>query len=263
MSNKRRFLAALSLASALYGCAGQHSALETGKQVEVHNDKEDANFGSDSIEEILQYTVLVENRKVIKEDFANIVGVEISSTRPVTYAGTGLALCNDYVLTANHVIRKKSKYKVISSRIFVEDKYKAEVVKKEPWPVDLALLKVSCEEKVCLKPYTNGFTEKLEKGDFIAGIGRALGRETLFTGHVDDYYQIEGYGPQLMVETRVFHGDSGSPVFNYHEGNSRFIGLVHLTSKDKNRHLAGITLPLVVKKFLENTEATACWENEK
>jgi len=220
-------------------------------------------------EEILDHTVRIDVTVETLQYFGSIAGMDIGIPRLGKGVGSGISLCGNYVLTAAHNIPGDThkSMKVTRKKIIVDKEYNAEVVKSEAAPVDLALLKVECNDiHECLKPYMGGFAEKVEIGDLVAGAGFPIGGEkTLFMGFAAGDEIISGKRHFINIDASISKGNSGGPAFAYvMEGNnnmsSHFIGIVHVLYKHKTG-LAGITPLEKTKEFLKGSPAIECWED--
>lgn len=220
-------------------------------------DSNDNNFDYKDVKEILEHSVRIDAFMKVKER---------GSTRPGNRhsASSGFTLCDNYVLTASHNVPEKvyEGMEITKSVFVVNKRYLAKVTKRVPQPIDLALLKVDCDN--CIKPYMGGFTSEIRRGDFIAGAGIPLGRqETLFTGRVVGQ-ELIGKGSDIFrlylnIDASISQGDSGAPVFNYYDGDSRFIGIV-LALQPHFNGIASISPLEYVVAFLDGTPAIKCWD---
>ena len=224
-----RLLPILAMATAS-ACAGQQPNLSqhvgvvydgAGQKVKAaqHNDKNDNHFSQENIDEILQSTVQIYTEIELTQKIGETDGgLDIKLSKKLTGTGSGVALCNNYVLTAEHnVPQTYNEMKVSNLIVAINNEYPAVVVKREN-ESDLALLSVDC--KGCLTPYMGGFAETVEVGDFVAGAGFPLGGTVrLFKGHVSGR-DVETQTPSstLDIDTHIAPGDSGGLVVNYVNG---------------------------------------------
>lgn len=277
MGRVQGIAAILGLAAASYGCSPQVNFPDNiGFVDENHEKKTDKNGAVKVIddklrEDLFEQTVRIDFVVKLSERLNSSNGVDVEIEGEGKGVGSGFSLCDDYVLTAAHVIPGDTvqEMEVIGKKIIIDLKYEAKIEKRDDY-FDLALLKVSCKDNRCLKPYSNGLANKVEIGDVVVGAGFPMGgEETLFHGFVAGYEAKLGEIRYTNIDASSSSGDSGAPVLKITRNsvkNLSLIGLVHVKYSGVNRlmeksGLAGITLLERLEEFLKDSPAIKCWED--
>ena len=97
--------------------------------------------------------------------------------------------------------------------------------------VDLAIITLESEGLPFVELEENHFIPMA--GDEVTVIGNPLNfTGVALRGKVDGYYNVDGLSvPVLMLDTSIYRGNSGSPVFNE---ESRVVGVVFASAEGKN-----------------------------
>ena len=75
-----------------------------------------------------------------------------------------------------------------------------------------------------------------------------------------EHNSVCGRSTRLNIDASISRGDSGAPVFNYRDGDSRFIGIA-LALQPGFNGVASISPLEYVIAFLNKEPAIACWED--
>lgn len=127
--------------------------------------------------------------------------------------GSGFVISADgYILTNNHVVDGADEIKVK----FADGKeLKGELKGSDP-KLDLALLKVTSDEKLPVAPLGN--SDDIEVGEWVMAIGNPFGlSETVTAGIVSAKGRVIGSGPYddfIQTDASINPGNSGGPLFN-------------------------------------------------
>ena len=135
--------------------------------------------------------------------------------------GSGFIISSDgYILTNNHVVEGADEIKV---KLYNGKELKGEL-KGSDAKLDLALIKVSSDEKLTVAPLGN--SDAIEVGGWVMAIGNPFGlSETVTAGIVSAKGRVIGSGPYddfIQTDASINPGNSGGPLFN---ANGEVIGI--------------------------------------
>ena len=150
--------------------------------------------------------------------------------------GTGFNIRDDgLIVTNDHLIRDAS-----SISISFPGRRTLQAVEWYGSPdVDLAIISLEAKGLPFLELEKNN--SSLMAADEVTVIGNPLNfTGVALRGKVDDYYNVEGLSvPVFMLDTSIYRGNSGSPVFNE---DNRVVGVIFASAEgrngEKNRGLA-------------------------
>jgi serine protease Do len=150
--------------------------------------------------------------------------------------GTGFNIREDgFIVTNEHLIRDAS-----SISVSFPGRRAFQAVNWYGNPdVDLAIITLEAEGLPFVELEENHYIPIA--GDEVTVIGNPLNfTGVALRGKVDGYYNVEGISvPVLMLDTSIYRGNSGSPVFNE---ESRVVGVIFASAEgrdsEKNRGLA-------------------------
>lgn len=135
--------------------------------------------------------------------------------------GSGFIISNDgYILTNNHVVEGADEIRVKLDN----GKELKGVLKGSDAKLDLALIKVSTDEKLTVAPLGN--SDAIEVGEWVMAIGNPFGlSETVTAGIVSAKGRVIGSGPYddfIQTDASINPGNSGGPLFN---ANGEVVGI--------------------------------------
>ncbi len=182
--------------------------------------------------EFLTTSAKLSGQPEIKEHKKAVVVVETPDGR-----GTGFAISKDgTIITNHHVIAGEDSVTVAFSD---EGLFTAEVTADYP-AVDLAILKVDADNLPYLKLASK---TTIENNQAISFIGNPLRFQGIANkGTIIDYINLSDWDqPVVMIDAPVYHGNSGSPIFN-HDGE--VIGIIFATLNHNKYGKVGLFVPI-------------------
>ncbi|PIS13847.1 hypothetical protein COT65_01995 [Candidatus Shapirobacteria bacterium CG09_land_8_20_14_0_10_47_13] len=193
---------------------------------------------------------------------------ELGKPEPVSQdIGSGFIVDKDGLIVTNkHVVADTSaKYRVITK----DDKeYEVQKIYRDPTN-DLAVLQISPDTTLVLKPVALGDSGNLKVGQFVIAIGTALGefRQTVTTGVISGLGRgitagsvfegsVERLDNVIQTDAAINPGNSGGPLFN---SAGQVIGInVAVAQGGQN---VGFAIPInVIKDALDNFNQTGKFE---